>query len=655
MKTSVVIPCHNAAEFVGQTIGSLLEQTRHAAEIHVILDRCSDGSADVVRQFGDRVRAHAVDFGNATQTRNFGETLCSGNAIMFLDADDVLGPDALAGLEAALTSAPDGVAMIPWKRIELVRNRWVERPASTPPSRIGKDLLSNWLTGHYYPPCCVLWSRSAYASTGGWNEGACTNQDGDLMMRALILGLPFVLATSGLAYYRRIPSLHSLSGRRFSRAGLSGRFKVIETLAVWLEERSRLDEYRRPLRLAFEQICSDCRKEGAEDLEARGRALQRRYAAHSPLHRPQAAVRALRRRLRSPRHASSAGTSDGGRIVAFGSTAAAAAAQGDWASSDPVAGLTALHDAAPTVSVIIPTYNRAQLACRAIRSVLSQTYGDFEVLLVDDASTDDTEAMVKALGDARIRYLRQHENQDVSAARNRGMREANGQFIAFLDSDDEWLPTKLEQQLEVMGKAPPTVGVVYTGAIRRHDDGSERIWLPASRGDVLEDLLLLNITDSGSASVLMRRNVMRVVGFFDEEIPAMEDYDYWIRVARFYDFDFVEQPLVRYYEVQRDDRRSLLRESDLRARQRLFEKFRPELNRAGLAHRFLLTSAQRRIAGYELADRLGAFLLVIRALALSPGYAPSYRQLYRVLFKHTLVDSLLSRLAGNGRRTSLER
>lgn len=666
MKISVVIPCHNAAEFVGETIGSLVEQTRPPEEIHVVLDRCTDGSADVVGQFGDRVCIHAVDFGNAAQTRNFGAALCSGDAIMFLDSDDILSPDALAGLEAALISAPDAVAIVPWKRMELIGDRWIERPPSIPSRRFGHDLLSNWLTGHYYPTCCVLWSRSAYNGTGGWSEEFCINEDGDLAMRAMILGSPFVLATVGHAYYRRVPRLSSLSGQRFSRAGLSARFRVIEKLAVWLEERSRLDEYRKPLRLAFEEIGRDCRVEGEHELEVRGRALQRRYAVRSPLvHRAEEALRTLKRRglslvrhrLRSSRNAvdTGAGAPGGDRVVAFGAAAAAAAARGEWRSTGHVTEVQSVQDAIPAVSVIIPTYNRAQLVCRAIRSVLGQSYGDFEILVVDDASTDDTEAKVKALGDTRIRYLRQRENQDVSAARNRGMRAARGQFIAFLDSDDEWLPEKLELQLRVMRKAPQTVGLVYTGEIARHDDGSERIRLPVHRGDVLEALLLLNITGAGSTSVLMRRDVVRVVGFFDETIPAMEDYDYWIRVARFYQFDFVNQPLVRYYEDQRGDRRSLLRESDMRARQHLFQKFRPELNRAGLAHHFLLASAKRRMKGIERADRLGALALVVRAMTLAPAEPLSYRLLYRIIFKHRVQDSLVTRLVGTDRQAPQKR
>ena len=117
----------------------------------------------------------------------------------------------------------------------------------------------------------------------------------------------------------------------------------------------------------------------------------------------------------------------------------------------------------PKVSVIIPTYNRAHLVGRAIRSVLNQTYQDFEIIVVDDGSTDNTEEVVKSFNDPRIRYIRHEENKGAAAARNTGIKAAKGKFIAFQDSDDEWLPKKLEKQMEAFDNASPKVGVVYTG------------------------------------------------------------------------------------------------------------------------------------------------------------------------------------------------
>jgi len=129
----------------------------------------------------------------------------------------------------------------------------------------------------------------------------------------------------------------------------------------------------------------------------------------------------------------------------------------------------------PTVSVIISTYNRAHLIGRAIQSVLNQTYQDFEVIVVDDGSTDNTEEIVKSFNDPRIRYIRHEKNKGAAAARNTGIKAARGKYIAFQDSDDEWLPEKLEKQMKVFENAPPEAGVVYTDMQRINEDG-EHYW-----------------------------------------------------------------------------------------------------------------------------------------------------------------------------------
>ncbi len=117
----------------------------------------------------------------------------------------------------------------------------------------------------------------------------------------------------------------------------------------------------------------------------------------------------------------------------------------------------------PTVSVIIPTYNRAHLLGRAIESVLDQTYQDFEIIVVDDASADETEEVVKSFGDDRINHIRHQKNKGGSAARNTGIKAARGEFIAFLDSDDEWVPKKLEKEIDRLQTLSNEVGVVYSG------------------------------------------------------------------------------------------------------------------------------------------------------------------------------------------------
>jgi glycosyltransferase involved in cell wall biosynthesis len=182
----------------------------------------------------------------------------------------------------------------------------------------------------------------------------------------------------------------------------------------------------------------------------------------------------------------------------------------------------------PAVSVIIPTYNRAHLIGRAIQSVLDQTYQDFEIIIVDDGSTDNTEVVLKKFQnkDERIRYIRHDKNKGGSTARNTGIKAARGRFIALLDSDDEWLPEKLQKQLEVFESSPPEVGVVYTKTYHR---ANKKIY-PFSKeeqkdGMIFQDLLNLDISKNcgQTSTLLIKKECFEKVGLFDERFPRQQD------------------------------------------------------------------------------------------------------------------------------------
>src|SRR5207237_7043535 len=119
-------------------------------------------------------------------------------------------------------------------------------------------------------------------------------------------------------------------------------------------------------------------------------------------------------------------------------------------------------EAMPKVSVIIPTHNRSGFLRLAVLSVLKQTFPDFELVIVDDASGDDTPAVVKRFEDPRIRYIRHERNLRIAAARNTGISNSTGEYVAFLDDDDEWLPSKLQKQVSALDHSASTVGAVYT-------------------------------------------------------------------------------------------------------------------------------------------------------------------------------------------------
>jgi glycosyltransferase involved in cell wall biosynthesis len=199
------------------------------------------------------------------------------------------------------------------------------------------------------------------------------------------------------------------------------------------------------------------------------------------------------------------------------------------------------------VSVVIPTHRRPMLLAAAIRSVLAQSFQDFEIVVVDDASRDNTEDVVRAFGDPRIRYIAHRTNWRVGAARNTGVLNSRAPLIAFLDDDDEWLPEKLERQIALLDRCAPVTGIVYTGfqKIERSSGEVLSTVTPSKEGHILHELCLVNCVGTAS-TVLLRRECFDEVGLFDEGIDFGEEYDMWIRIARSFDFRYIAEPLVRY-------------------------------------------------------------------------------------------------------------
>jgi glycosyltransferase involved in cell wall biosynthesis len=199
------------------------------------------------------------------------------------------------------------------------------------------------------------------------------------------------------------------------------------------------------------------------------------------------------------------------------------------------------------VSVVIPTYNRRHLIGRALQSVFDQTVQDFEVLVVDDGSTDGTPETVAALGDPRVKILRHAANRGAQAARNTGIRAAIGQYVAFLDSDDTWMRDKLERQLACFATAKPDLGVVHAPCLVQADDASlaRAVDVPPLRGVVYAELL----ASPGPVfpALLVRRECFEDIGLLDESLPAYQEWDTVIRLARRYAFDWVPVPLVTYH------------------------------------------------------------------------------------------------------------
>jgi len=199
----------------------------------------------------------------------------------------------------------------------------------------------------------------------------------------------------------------------------------------------------------------------------------------------------------------------------------------------------------PVVSVVIPTHNRKLMLKRALDSVLNQTLKEIEVIVVDNASVDGTEVMVKSIPDGRISYFRHEINEGGPAARNTGIKKAKATLISLLDDDDEWFPEKLALQVAQIKNAETKIGLVYAGS-EIYDETTQkilRVHSPRYRGRVYEQLLLNNILSS--ASMLIKKECFDKVGVFDETLTSCQDWDMWLRIAEHFEFDYIDEVLVR--------------------------------------------------------------------------------------------------------------
>jgi glycosyltransferase involved in cell wall biosynthesis len=228
------------------------------------------------------------------------------------------------------------------------------------------------------------------------------------------------------------------------------------------------------------------------------------------------------------------------------------------------------------VSVIIPSYNREQVIERAVRSVMAQTCGDIEIIVVDDGSTDGTSSLVAALAeqDQRIRYLQHHTNLGAQAARNTGIRAAQGEWIAFLDSDDEWLPQRLELELSLAHKRG--VAVVYSECYVKNGYNNElKLFCTKPKsGDIYRDLL--EYPGPTFQGFLVKKECLERIGYLDETITSYQEWDTAIQLARYYEFGFVETPLFIYHRHE-DETISKDMKRDADGWAKIVEKHRKEI------------------------------------------------------------------------------
>jgi glycosyltransferase involved in cell wall biosynthesis len=284
------------------------------------------------------------------------------------------------------------------------------------------------------------------------------------------------------------------------------------------------------------------------------------------------------------------------------------------------------------VSVVVIAYNCAQHVGHAIQSVLEQTWTNLELIVVDDGSTDSTGEVIQRISDPRITYVRQ-TNKGPNAARNEGIRHARGEFIAFLDCDDWWLPVKLEKQLARV-TAEPEIGLVYSLAIRVDASGREGDRFDSIvEGRVLDRLLLGNCIAGSASSAMVTRRAIDAVGTFDESLHYAEDWEYWIRIASRFsvacvpDFDvyLLDRPGSQGKNAQATRRDSL---RFIHTALDRYAPSRPLFRRAALARLHYVASYNLWAAGLIWDARKE----LLRSLVYNPLHLTYYKRMVRLFF-----------------------
>lgn len=216
-----------------------------------------------------------------------------------------------------------------------------------------------------------------------------------------------------------------------------------------------------------------------------------------------------------------------------------------------------MGDNVPMVSAIITTYKREpSMVLRALDSIIAQTYRDIEIIVVDDSPADYSERDAVRLAviqrqsenpDISIMYIAHEKNMGACVARNTGLDAANGEYVAYLDDDDEWLPEKIEKQIKVIKESD--AALIYCGSICVNDSTGINVQKKKTyiRGNAFNQLLYFNFIESTSYP-LIRKSCLQEIGGFDPLMQSAQDYDVWLRLAERYDIDYVNEPLVIYHE-----------------------------------------------------------------------------------------------------------
>jgi glycosyltransferase involved in cell wall biosynthesis len=195
----------------------------------------------------------------------------------------------------------------------------------------------------------------------------------------------------------------------------------------------------------------------------------------------------------------------------------------------------------PLVSVIIPTFNRAELLKRAVNSVINQEYQNFEIIIIDDSTKGNSENAVKGFPERNIKYLKRKQRESVAAKRNIGITLSKGTYIAFLDDDDEWLPKKLTLQVDLLQKSNSDVGAIHSNCFV--DFGTKKYLYHTQDLRDQSTRRLLEGNFIATSTFILKKTCLDVVGYHDEELPYCEDWDFYVRISKKFRLLYADEPI----------------------------------------------------------------------------------------------------------------
>jgi len=529
---SVIVPMFNGADTIAHTLESVLAQTCTDFEILAIDDGSTDETLARVRAIDDE-RLWSYSFANAgvSVSRNRGLKLALGHYCSFLDADDYWTPNKLGDQCRAIVEShswPSGGAAAAYSWVDYVDAAGARlRPGSHRTAR--GDVLAYLLLTNFLENGSNLLLKTAVArQVGGFESHLSPSEDWDYALR-LAQVAHFTCVPEVQVFYRVLPTSASANVRRTEASCRNVLDRAFETAPQALRDLrpySLANLYRY---LTSRALTPPWTPEGCQ--QALDYLMQAIAAdPRSFPHVYDGLIRACLNHLYLPRDTAQRLSPD--RRCDFSALFA-------MTKSAPY----------PLVSIVIPAYNAAETIAETIESVRAQTLHDWEIVLIDDGSTDDTAAVVEAIGDPRIKVYR-YPNAGQGESRNRGASHATGEFFAFLDADDLWTPDKIERMVEAIGASSDLTAVAYSWVDWMSEDGSTlTLGCAYTRQGYVYEKLLLSDFIAGGSNLMMWRGAFSRVGGFNPDFPPAEDRDMWLRLAEKFHFVAIEAPLLQYRQV----------------------------------------------------------------------------------------------------------